>query len=110
MDVKHDRSRKVQMTASAARRQAFFGGNGVVKFSAAAARPLKRPLHGQTCRITCRRRICDPADCLNFLLPNERSSEVVCRLRQSNLLPGVICRTNRYFKSFLPYALNNYQF
>ena len=55
------------------------------------------------------RRICDPADCLNYLLPNERSSEVVCRLRQPNLLPGVICRTNRYFKSFLPYALNNYQ-
>jgi hypothetical protein len=55
------------------------------------------------------RRICDPADCINYLLPNERSSEVVCRLRQANLLPGVICRTNRYFKSFLPYALNNYK-
>ena len=55
------------------------------------------------------RRICDPADCLNYLLPNERSSEVVLRLRQPNLLPGVICRTNRYFKSFLPYALNNYK-
>ena len=54
-------------------------------------------------------RICDPADCLHYLLPNERSSEVVRRLRQPNLLPGVICRTNRYFKSFLPYALNNYQ-
>jgi hypothetical protein len=46
------------------------------------------------------RRICDPADCLNYLLPNERSSEVACRLCQSNLLPGVICRNNRYFKSF----------
>jgi hypothetical protein len=58
------------------------------------------------------RRICDPADCLNYLLPNERSSEVVCTLRQSNLslLPGVICRTNRCFKSYLPYALNSYQF
>jgi hypothetical protein len=55
-------------------------------------------------------RICDPADCLNYLLSNERSSEVVCRLRQSNLLPGVICRTSRHFKSFLPHALNIYQF
>ena len=53
--------------------------------------------------------ICDPVDCLHYLLPNERSSEVVRRLRQPNLLPGVICRTNRYFKSFLPYALNKYQ-
>jgi hypothetical protein len=55
-------------------------------------------------------RICDPANCLNYLLPDERSSEVVCRLRQSYLLPGVISRTNRYFKAFLPHALNNYQF
>jgi hypothetical protein len=54
-------------------------------------------------------RICDPVDCIHHLLPNERSSEVVRTLRQPNLLPGVICRTNRYFKSFLPYALNNYQ-
>jgi hypothetical protein len=32
------------------------------------------------------RRNCDPADCLNYLLPNERSSEVVYRLRQANLI------------------------
>jgi hypothetical protein len=34
------------------------------------------------------RRICDPAYCINYLIPNERSPEVVCRLRQANLLPA----------------------
>jgi hypothetical protein len=41
-------------------------------------------------------------DCLNYLLSNERSSEVVCRLRQSNLLRGVICQLiailNRFYR------------
>ena len=54
-------------------------------------------------------RILNRDDCLNYLLPSERPAEIVDRLRQSNKLPGVTCRTERYFKSFLPYALNNYQ-
>ena len=54
-------------------------------------------------------RILNRDDCLNYLLPSERPAEIVDRLRQSNKLPGVTCRTERFLKSFLPYALNNYQ-
>ena len=55
------------------------------------------------------KRISRRDDCLNYLLPSERPAEVVDRLRQPDKLPGIICRTERYFKSFLPHALNNYQ-
>jgi hypothetical protein len=55
------------------------------------------------------RHICDPADCLNCLLPNERTTETVTKLRNFNAFPGITCRTNHYAKSFLPYSLNNYQ-
>ena len=55
------------------------------------------------------KRISSPNDCLNYLLPSERPAEVVNRLRQPSKLPGIICRTERYLKSFLPHALINYQ-
>jgi hypothetical protein len=42
-------------------------------------------------------RICDPADCLNYLLPSERSIETVYSLRHFNHLPFITCRTNRFF-------------
>ena len=54
-------------------------------------------------------RISCPVDCLNYLLPTERPPELTNRLRRANKFPGVKCRTDRYFKSFLPYALQNYQ-
>ena len=54
-------------------------------------------------------RISSPVDCLNYLLPTERPPELINRLRRANKLPGVKCRTDRYFKSFLPHALHNYQ-
>ena len=54
-------------------------------------------------------RISSPVDCLNYLLPTERPPELINRLRRANKLPGVKCRTDRYFKSFLPHALQNYQ-
>ena len=55
------------------------------------------------------KRISCPADCLNHLLPSERPSKVVDRLRNANNLPGILCRTERYRKSFLPHALQFYQ-
>jgi hypothetical protein len=54
-------------------------------------------------------RISNSADCLNHLLPPERPAEVIESLRRANKLPGILCRTARYSKSFLPHALNNYQ-
>jgi len=55
------------------------------------------------------KRISNPADCLNHLLPSQRLAEVNDRLRYANKLPGVLCRTERYRKSFLPHVLNSYQ-
>jgi hypothetical protein len=43
--------------------------------------------------------ICNPDDCLHYLLPSERPAETTCKLRQANKLPGITCRTNRFFKT-----------
>ena len=47
--------------------------------------------------------------CLNYLLPQTRSSDAVQRLRKPNYLVADIPRTTRFQKSFLIHALNNYQ-
>jgi hypothetical protein len=54
-------------------------------------------------------RICNNHDCLHYLIPDQRSIDILCKLRQPNTLPGILCRTERFSKSFLPYALANYQ-
>jgi hypothetical protein len=54
-------------------------------------------------------KICRETDCVHYLLPNKRSAEVRDKLRHSEHLPGILCRTNRFYKSFIPHALNNYQ-
>lgn len=54
-------------------------------------------------------KICQPEDCLNRLLPPERVSENISKLRHADKLPGILCRTDRFFHSFIPYALNKYQ-
>ncbi len=55
------------------------------------------------------RKICRDNDCLNYLLPCKRPTELLHKLRRPDILPGILTRTNRFYKSFLPYALNNYQ-
>jgi DDE superfamily endonuclease len=47
--------------------------------------------------------------CLQYLVPDQRSVDILSKLRQPNTLPGILCRTERFLKSFLPYALSNYQ-
>jgi hypothetical protein len=54
-------------------------------------------------------KICRTSDCANYLLPNKRPVELLDRLRYPGSLPGILCRTNRFYKSFIPYALNHYQ-
>ena len=54
-------------------------------------------------------KICRSTDCINYLLPNKRPTELLNRLRQPNSLPGILCKTNRYYRSFIPYAIQNYQ-
>jgi len=48
-------------------------------------------------------------DCINYLMPNKRPIELLNRLRQPNSLPGIICKTNRFYRSFIPYAIQHYQ-
>jgi hypothetical protein len=54
-------------------------------------------------------KICNDSDCINYLLPRKRPSEFLDRLRQAASLPGILCRTNRFYNSFIPYALDHYQ-
>lgn len=54
-------------------------------------------------------KICRSNDCINYLLPSKRPSELLDRLRQPNSLPGILCKTNRFYKSFIPYAIEHYQ-
>jgi hypothetical protein len=55
------------------------------------------------------KRMCSNRDCLQYLVPDQRSVDILSKLRQPNTLPGILCRTERFLKSFLPYALSNYQ-
>lgn len=54
-------------------------------------------------------RICKPQDCLNWLLPPVRPTDVTNRLRHSNNYPLPRCRTERFKSSFLPFCLFNFQ-
>jgi hypothetical protein len=54
-------------------------------------------------------RICRSNDCLHVILPSRRSPEVLSRLRNYHRFSNVLCRTERYARSFLPYCLTNYQ-
>jgi hypothetical protein len=54
-------------------------------------------------------RICQPSDCLHYLLPPSRPSNATEKLRHFNKLPLIQCRTERFRKSFIPYSLTNFQ-
>ena len=54
-------------------------------------------------------KICQPDSCLRGLLPPDRPTDVINRLRRCNELPTIKCRTNRFSKSFIPYSLAHYQ-
>jgi len=54
-------------------------------------------------------KICRRTDCINYLLPNKRPIELLNRLRQPNSLLGILCKTNRFCRSFIPYAIQHYQ-
>ena len=34
--------------------------------------------------------------------------DLLDRLRQSNSMPGILCRTYRFYKSFIPYAIQHF--
>ena len=54
-------------------------------------------------------KICRSTDCINYLLPNKRPIELLNTLRQPNSLPGILCKINRFYRSFIPYVIKHYQ-
>ena len=54
-------------------------------------------------------KICRPNDCLHSILPAERDINSTQRLRNVKKYPAISARTERYLKSFVPYAIANYQ-
>ena len=55
------------------------------------------------------RNILNSESCLNYLLPAERDTNIVRRLRQANKMEPIAARTERYRKSLIPFCLANYQ-
>lgn len=50
-----------------------------------------------------------PTSCLHHLLPDKRETDVISRLRSAKQYSPPFARTERYKKSTIVYALNNYQ-
>ena len=55
------------------------------------------------------RNILNSESCLNYLLPAERDTNIVRRLRRANKMEPIAARTERYRKSLIPFCLANYQ-
>lgn len=54
-------------------------------------------------------KLCQPGDSLYRFLPTECNSENVAKLRHTVKIPGIICRTECFFNSFILHCLNRYQ-
>lgn len=50
-----------------------------------------------------------PSSCLHYLLPEPRDSTLINKLRNSSQYLACTARTDRFNKSFIQYAINNYQ-
>ena len=61
----------------------------------------------QTIARTFYNKIAQPNDCINFLLPTSANIEHHHTLRHSKPT-NFYCRTNRFYSSFIPYAINNF--
>ena len=53
-------------------------------------------------------KVCQSNDC-KLLVPNKSPNGLLDRLHQPNFLPGILCKPNRYYKSFTPCAIQHYQ-
>jgi len=57
-----------------------------------------------------RRNVLDETSCLHYLRKSqERSQEIVMRLRSSQTFEHYSVRTEKFRKSFIPFSVNNYQ-
>ena len=57
-----------------------------------------------------RRNVLDETSCLHYLLKSqERSQDIVNRLRSSQTYEQYSVRTEKFRKSFIPFSVSNYQ-
>jgi len=54
-------------------------------------------------------KMADTDNCLNYLLPAKRDSEIISSLRTAKEYPLICAKSTWFKKSFLQYALSNYQ-
>jgi len=54
-------------------------------------------------------KMADTDNCLNYLLTAKRDCEIISSLRTAKEYPSICAKSTRFKKSFLPYALSNYQ-
>jgi len=48
-------------------------------------------------------------NCLNYPLPAKRVSDIISSLQTAKEYPLICAKSTQFKKSFLPYALSNYQ-
>ena len=55
------------------------------------------------------RHVLDEKSCLHYLLPPKRDEKITARLRKSRTFEICRSKTNRFYNSFIPYSIRNFQ-
>jgi len=53
--------------------------------------------------------VLDEKSCLHYLLPSKRDENTTGRLRKSRTLENIRINTNRFYNSFIPHSIKNFQ-
>jgi len=51
-----------------------------------------------------------PVLCLHYLLPPKRDENITARLRKTRIFENSKAKTNRFYNSFIPYSVRNFQY
>jgi len=60
-------------------------------------------------RIFIPQHVLDEKSCLHYLLPLKRDENITARLRKSRTFETCRIKTNRFYNSFIPYSIRNFQ-
>jgi len=55
------------------------------------------------------RHVLDEKSCLHYLLPPKRDEKITARLRKRRTFEQCRTKTNRFYNSFIPYSIRNFQ-
>ena len=61
-----------------------------------------------SCKRFFEKSVLSSTSCLHYLLPSCRDTNIITKLRHANVYATPTVRTNRFRKSFIMYALDNY--